>query len=272
MPLFTVSATKPSPESKVGVTFAIITEDGDAKVVLKSISETSIFADTAACPGYELVKYNGTPLNADKMSIDDVVDLVKASEGEVTMLLRERFGETATATIEKTSSDMKTGMFLSGNKKVFIKEFVDTSPFKGKLPIGKEYFLATVNDVNVKNMSANDIVQVIGDVPKGESLTITMEKNPAVASVATVVGGPPPGLPAGGDWGQVKYVGNSTGMAACLGCLCFGIPGLLVLCCPCDEKDVYRVNGKLYLADGRLAGEPANKFIPQGPRNQNMAR
>eukprot|EP00977_Amphora_coffeiformis_P017666 scaffold5860_cov223-Amphora_coffeaeformis.AAC.5 len=271
MALITVSATKKSPESKVGVTFARIREDGTNKVILKDISNTSIFAGTAAQPGYELVKWNGTAINND-MSMDDILGLVKASEGDITMLVRQRFGETVTATVEKTSNDMKTGIVLKGvPNKVYIKEFIDMSPFHGKLPEGEDYSLTMINDVNVKSMSPNEIVQVIGDVPKGP-LTVTVEKNPPEVVTTTVGGPPPPGVPAGGHWGQIKYMGNTTGMMACIGCLCFGLPGLLVLCCPCDEKDVYRVNGKLYLADGRPAGEPADKFIPQGPRNQSMAR
>ena len=56
---------------------------------------------------------------------------------------------------------------------------------------------------------------------------------------------PPLGVEDGGVWGVVKYVGNSTKSAACLGCLCFGFPGLLFLACPMDEKDGYKVNGKV---------------------------
>ena len=55
----------------------------------------------------------------------------------------------------------------------------------------------------------------------------------------------PPGSPTGGTWGTVKYVGSTTQIYACLGCLCLGVPGLLVLCCPQDEKDGYAVNGKV---------------------------
>ena len=56
---------------------------------------------------------------------------------------------------------------------------------------------------------------------------------------------PPPGAPEGGVWGTVKYVGSSTQALACLGCLCFCLPGLCVLMCPMDEKDGYKVKGKV---------------------------
>ena len=57
----------------------------------------------------------------------------------------------------------------------------------------------------------------------------------------------PPGSPEGGTWGTVKYVGSTTQMYACLGCLCFCLPGLslLLCCCPQDKKDAYAVNGKV---------------------------
>lgn len=208
------------------------------------------------------------------MSVEDVVKLIKATEGEVTMLLRVRFEDTVTATVEKTSNDMKTGMILKGNEGVYIKDFHDTSPFKGKLPEGPEYYVTMVNDVSVKNMSTNEIVQVLNDVPQGP-LTIRMEKNPDAAdATGNRDASPPPGVPAGGEWGKVMYAGNVTGIMTCIGCLCFGLPGLCVLCCPCDERDVYLVNGKLYSSDGRIAGEPADKFIPlrRTPANQTMSR
>lgn len=43
---------------------------------------------------------------------------------------------------------------------------------------------------------------------------------------------PPPGAAEGGTWGSVHYIGSKTQMFACLGCLCFCIPGLCILACP----------------------------------------
>ena len=56
---------------------------------------------------------------------------------------------------------------------------------------------------------------------------------------------PPNGVEEGGVWGTNKYVGPTTQGAACVGCLCFCLPGLLILCFPCDERDAYKVKGKV---------------------------
>mmetsp|Transcript_18205 Transcript_18205/g.27773 ORF Transcript_18205/g.27773 Transcript_18205/m.27773 type:complete len:98 (+) Transcript_18205:44-337(+) len=73
---------------------------------------------------------------------------------------------------------------------------------------------------------------------------------------------PPPGVEEGGIWGVNSYVGSKTGAIACLGCLCFCIPGLLVLFCPMDERDAYKVKGKVYDAEGKLLGNvPDIKFV-----------
>ena len=55
-----------------------------------------------------------------------------------------------------------------------------------------------------------------------------------VASIATPVksSNPPPGAADGGIWGTVNYIGSTTKMYACLGCLCFALPGCLILLCP----------------------------------------
>jgi hypothetical protein len=42
------------------------------------------------------------------------------------------------------------------------------------------------------------------------------------------------------------------------------LPGLLILCCPCDERDAYKVNGQLYDAAGNYIGSAQNThFVPR---------
>ena len=50
-----------------------------------------------------------------------------------------------------------------------------------------------------------------------------------------------------------RYIGSTTKGYACLGCLCFCIPGCLILCCPCDERDAYKVDGQVcYSLDNQI--------------------
>jgi len=70
---------------------------------------------------------------------------------------------------------------------------------------------------------------------------------------------PPPGVANGGTWGSVKHAGGMT-WACCVGisilsCLVTMFPcGVFVFCCPCDEKDAYVVNGKVYNHNGDYLG------------------
>lgn len=81
------------------------------------------------------------------------------------------------------------------------------------------------------------------------------EKTPAPAPAAKS-SNPPPGVSDGGIWGKHKYIGAMT----CVGCL---FVGCLIFCCPCDEKDAYKVDGKIYDAGGELLGPAGStSFIP----------
>ena len=50
---------------------------------------------------------------------------------------------------------------------------------------------------------------------------------------------PPPGAPSGGVWGKNTYRGGKTMAMAGVGCLCFCLPGLLLLIFPIDSQDAY---------------------------------
>jgi hypothetical protein len=55
----------------------------------------------------------------------------------------------------------------------------------------------------------------------------------------------PPGVEAGGIWGVNHYRGPTTGTATLVGFLCFCIPGLLMLIFALDNREAYKVNGKV---------------------------
>ena len=68
---------------------------------------------------------------------------------------------------------------------------------------------------------------------------------------------PPPGCADGGQWGENTYIGAMT----CVGCL---FVGCLIFCCPCDKRDAYAVDGKVYDAAGACLGNIGTvKFIPK---------
>merc|ERR1712013_829178 len=97
-------------------------------------------------------------------------------------------------------------------------------------------------------------------------------KKTAAAPKATAVVGrspPPPGVEPGGVWGTYKYLGGTSGAVACLGCLCFGLPALLVLLCPLDKRDAYKVNNRIYDPEGRYLGKATSKFSAKMDRYGN---
>lgn len=63
---------------------------------------------------------------------------------------------------------------------------------------------------------------------------------------------PPPGLLVGGYWTVKNYAGVTTMVAFMVGCFCFGGFGPIALCCPCDERHEYVVDGGAYNTEGKF--------------------
>mmetsp|Transcript_241 Transcript_241/g.301 ORF Transcript_241/g.301 Transcript_241/m.301 type:complete len:197 (+) Transcript_241:76-666(+) len=86
---------------------------------------------------------------------------------------------------------------------------------------------------------------------------------------------PPPGAPDGGTWGKRKEAAEQTWLVCALLCFAFGpfaAFGLPAFCCPCDEKDAYMVNGKIYNTTGHYVGDASNVEFIAIPRYQQMGR
>jgi hypothetical protein len=84
------------------------------------------------------------------------------------------------------------------------------------------------------------------------------------ATTQSTTSHPPPGVPDGGIWGSVRHTGGGTwalcGILSVVGCMVFLFPcGIFALCCPCDEKDAYLVNRKVYDHNGKFLGN-VNRF------------
>lgn len=60
---------------------------------------------------------------------------------------------------------------------------------------------------------------------------------------------PPPGLPSGGYWIIKHYAGVTTMVAFFVGCFCFYGLGPIALCCPCDQREEYVLDGGAYSAE-----------------------
>lgn len=78
---FTVTASKATPDSKVGLTLAKISKKG--ALFVKKISDSSLFASSDLDVYDEITKINGTDVT--KKSVVQAHDLIKAIAGEVTI-------------------------------------------------------------------------------------------------------------------------------------------------------------------------------------------
>lgn len=63
---------------------------------------------------------------------------------------------------------------------------------------------------------------------------------------------PPPGVAKGGTWGTTTYVGPMTFAFAIAAIPTVISPFIILLFCPLDKTDVYNLDNKLYLADGKM--------------------
>ena len=169
----------------------------------------------------------------------------------------------------KESKEQKCGIGLTnqhlGKGPVLITSITEDGLFAGSaLVIGME--VKTINNQSVATSSeavamlkeAEGQVILVADLaiptPTAEKVVSPTESGPVDA---------PPGVSAGGQWGKNNYMGEKTGAAACLGCLCFCLPGLCVLMCPLDERDAYKYGDKVYDASGNVIGPAQNtKFMP----------
>ena len=97
-----------------------------------------------------------------------------------------------------------------------------------------------------------------------EAIDILKKAQGKVTIVASPTEKPsyPKDLPEGGVWGSNTYHGDKTNAAACMGCLCCGLPGLCMLMCPIDERNAYKKDGDVYLANGTKL-KPGASFVPK---------
>ena len=109
MPLLSETASKATPDSKVGVTVSTL----DGKVYLKAIRDDGIFAWASKLkPGQEIVSVNGITIKG--MAVGDIVQIMKLSPRDVMITVRVPLSYTLRCTLE---SDHVTLRPPSSNEK-----------------------------------------------------------------------------------------------------------------------------------------------------------
>jgi len=178
MTILSITAIKPSQESKLGIAFT--RSSLQAPLTIKSVKEDSVFANTALVVGMRVHQVLGQEMMW-KTPKDAAEALRTAPQGQVTLTVDVAVGE-----IVKSSPDQKLGLALKNSTTqsgIFISKIDDDGVFAGtELKEGMKVLsingVSCLTDTNVKQAIA-----LVKDAPT--TLTI-------VAHATTVV--PPPAV------------------------------------------------------------------------------
>mmetsp|Transcript_35179 Transcript_35179/g.75067 ORF Transcript_35179/g.75067 Transcript_35179/m.75067 type:complete len:182 (+) Transcript_35179:254-799(+) len=165
-----------------------------------------------------------------------------------------------TVMITKPSKDAKVGIGLTGEGTIKITTIAPDGLLSGAtLEVGME--LDTINEN--KFDTATEATAMLKEA-EGQITIVArhVKDTPTTPLLPPGDSSDPPGAPSGGVWGTNTYSGDKTKAAACVGCLCCCLPGLLILLCPFDERDAYKKDNGVYLADGKKL-EAGAKFTPK---------
>lgn len=260
---FTGVSFKESKDSTVGISFR--QERPDDPVTISR--NTGLFANTDLKVGMEVESINGATV--DGMTRLKAIGMIKEAEGQLAVV-GKAVKDGAVAIVFKETRDQKCGISFKQDVRahpVTVSNIGQDGLFANTdLKVGMQ--VMSVNNVVVEDLDKNQAISLL-KVAEGKLVVVggAPPKNSAFPSSGSNGVVPPPGIGPGGQWGKNKYQGEQTQMLMCLGCLCFGLPGLCICFCPQDDRDVYRLGNNLYDASGKRIGTyPNENFIPA--RNQ----
>mmetsp|Transcript_15396 Transcript_15396/g.31451 ORF Transcript_15396/g.31451 Transcript_15396/m.31451 type:complete len:195 (-) Transcript_15396:278-862(-) len=181
----------------------------------------------------------------------------------------------------------KLGIKLVGSPPV-ITSVADDSPIAHLVKQGHVVEKVIIPEMDeISDLDANALRDVLAEKSEVEGRILVVKESsppptssspgspqPPVSISNNRGNNPPPGGKPGGEWMMQQYTGSKTQAAACVGCLCFCLPGLLILCCPLDKRYVYQEpgNGRLLDGSGKVlakdSGNPPQK-IPPGYMGMN---
>lgn len=201
-----------------------------------------LWTETPLAEGMIVVAINQTTISKNLHSADDVTKMVEDCVGSLTIKARfadEGSGPTSAPSIPPSSISSAP------------PSSVPTAPMAH----------STYLSASTPNPSSSAPVVVDAVVIPDNTFVPTASQQPSTTThVGNSISGngathPHHLVPNGGYWGKNKYTGDKTQCTALCCCLfLFGIGGLLVLCCPMDERPVYVVNGLVYDQTGRRLG------------------
>jgi C-terminal processing protease CtpA/Prc len=169
--LISSSAFKDTAGSKVGIGIKSIKE----YVVVSSIAEGSIFANTPLQVGHRLVSVNKT--NCLTMNKADAIKLFKDAEGKITVL-SEEVGLFAAKVTKKSKND-KVGIGLKEKDGEVVISAVYDSGLFAKTDLTEDLKIVSINDKSVRGMSRDEAIALFRDA---EGDITVLAENPSEKS------------------------------------------------------------------------------------------
>ena len=268
---YAVVVIKDAPTASVGLRV----EESNGRIVVKSMSETIPFLATRLKLGDHIVCINRVP--CEQMTAQTAANIMKAAQSSLELIVKEVLPCIFTISVEKEQGNSPVGLGIKEvNGQLYVSKVSNTSPFHDtRLQIGVK--ILSINDVPCDGMTYKTATDIIKAAEKQVCISATESTMPSVpvatatktpVAVAPVAVTPatgqdsvvPPGLPAGGVWGISKYYGSKSKGCTVTCCVVglFFLPACICAMCPflrpLDERELYKVGGKFYTADGKLVG------------------
>ena len=226
---------------------------GTVVPVINSIKEGSLCSGTALQIGMHLYKINGVPCKGK----DDATAMLKVSEGSITIVAGPP--GLVWATVSKASKETKVGLHMERYKnsdKVFIG---NVKGLFAKTDLKPNMTILQINDKDVTGVPMPEVLEMVSEA---EGKITVLAQAPLDLGQKLLSHPPPEGL-AGGEWGSTTYVGSLTGALAIAGIIT-GIGWIIILLfCPSDKIDVYKLDGKLFTPNGGEFFFRKQKFLEE---------
>lgn len=241
--LITVSISKPSRDSLVGL--GVVDKPGPyGKLVpvINTIHEGSLCSGTALQEGMHLYHINGVAAKGK----DDATAMLKVSEGSIVIVAGPP--GLIWATVVKPTKETKVGLHMERYK---ASQKIMVGSVKGlfaQTELKEGMAILQINDKDVTPMAMNEVLDIVSE---SEGKITILAQAPTDISKKPLGHPPPEGL-AGGEWGTTTFVGPLTGALAIAALPTVVGWAIILLFCPCDKTDVYRLGDKLYTPNGEF--------------------
>lgn len=267
-PSITVRIFKTSQKTPTGV---VLCYGSDGHVCISRIKFGSLFAGTSLKPGYEVISINGT--SCENLNITSAADIIRDAVGTVTVVARETSPPVARVVEVPMKGECSASKGIATAPKAEPEICVEPTVTATAVEIQQPYHQQEQPPPVVTSSSTNYYVPTTPTsmpIYPGPPGVASSSSTNYYAPPSMATSHPPPGVADGGVWGSSANAGEKTWTICVILCLLggiftgFGLPALL---CPCDEKDAYMANHKVYDANGTYIGQPSEvKFRAFGQR------